>query len=138
MRVLLDTNVLVSFLIDRDGVQQERAAELLDGAAGSEDDLVLHQFVLAELVYVLAKTYTTPKATVAQAVRDLLSLPGVVIRDQMPWTLVLELWPAEIGDFTDACLLAIAETGRVDRVATFDRRLASRLRARGLASLWDA
>lgn len=138
MRVLLDTNVVVSFLIDRDGAQQERAADLLDRAADGEVEAVLHQFVLAELVYVLTKTYETPKATVAESVRDLLSLPGVVIRDQMPWTLVLELWPVEIGDFTDACLLAIAESGRVDRVATFDRRLIRRLRARELAPLWDS
>jgi predicted nucleic acid-binding protein len=138
VRVLLDTNVVVSFLIERDGAQQERAAELLDRAGDGGVEAVLHQFVLAELVYVLTKTYATPKATVAESVRDLLSLPGVVIRDQMPWPLVLELWPVEIGDFTDACLLAIAESGRVDRVATFDRRLIRRLRARELAPLWDS
>lgn len=137
MRVLLDTNVVVSFLIERDGAQQERAAELLDRAGDGEVEAVLHQFVLAELIYVLTKTYATPKPMVAESVRDLLSLPGVVIRDQMPWPLVLELWPVEIGDFTDACLLAIAESGRVDRVATFDRRLIRRLRARELAPMWD-
>lgn len=137
MRVLLDTNVLVSFLIDRDSVQQERAAELLDRAADNELEAIIHQFVIAELIYVLTTTYATPKATVAEAVRDLLSLPGAVLRDAMPWTVVLELWPEEIGDFTDACLLAIAEAGNVDRIATFDRRLIRRLRARGLTPLWD-
>lgn len=136
MRVLLDTNVLVSFLIDRHGEQQERAAELLGRAADDEIEAVLHQFVIAELIYVLCKSYGTPKETVAEAVRDLLSLAGVVLRDQMPWTVVLELWPEEIGDFTDACLLAVAEAGRIDRIATFDRRLIRRLRARGLAPHW--
>lgn len=137
MRVLIDTNVLLSFLIDRDREQQGKASELLGRAADDEIEVVLHQFVIAELIYVLTNTYATPKETVGQAVRDLLSLPGVVVRDAMPWTVVLELWPAEIGDFTDACLLAITEAGKVDRVATFDQQLIRRLRARDLASHWE-
>lgn len=137
MRVLVDTDVLVSFLTDRDRAQQEQAAQLLGQAAEDEIEIVLYQLVLSEVVYVLVNLYSTPRDFVAQAIRHLLSLPGVLVRDQMPWPLVLELWPEEIGDFTDACLLAAAESGRVDRVATFDRRLLRRLRARGLKPHWD-
>ena len=42
-RVVLDTNVLVSFLTDRDAEQQEQAAALFETAAQGEAELILHQ-----------------------------------------------------------------------------------------------
>ena len=51
-RVLVDTNVLISFLTDRDLRQQEQAAKLFSRGR-STDVLLLHQAVLTEMVFVL-------------------------------------------------------------------------------------
>lgn len=131
-RVLVDTNVLVSFLTDRNPGQQERAAALFQRAAEGETALVLPQVVLTELVYVLGNLYGVAADAVAAIVRDLLDAPGVTTLDELPWPALLELWPKIVATFADAALVAIAQRNRL-AVATFDRKLVKRLRGEGLA-----
>jgi predicted nucleic acid-binding protein len=135
-RVVLDTNVIASFLTDRDPGQQAKAAALLEAAARREIEIVLPQLVLAELIYVLQNLYQVPRAETAATVRDLLALPGVRTVDALPWPRVLELWPALIPDFADAALAAVCEQERFDAIATFDATFRRRLGRLGLASHW--
>jgi predicted nucleic acid-binding protein len=135
-KVLVDTNVLVSFLTDRDASQQEQAANLFAAAANGEPTLVLHQVVITELVYVLANVYGLAAAEVAATVGDLLALPGVATIDDLAWPVVLDLWPDELPGFSDAILSAVAQVGRFEVVATFDLKLRRALRRRGLRSYW--
>jgi predicted nucleic acid-binding protein len=136
-RIVLDTNVLVSFLTDRDPAQQARAAKLFAAAASGADELVLHQMVVSEMVYVLTNLYRLDASTVAAILADLLALPGVRPLDSVDWPAVLELWPGRFTDFTDACLAAVARQGRFDAVATFDRPFARRLAREGLTTVWN-
>ncbi len=53
MRILLDTNVLVSFLTDRDAAQQEVAAGLFAQAAQNRARIILPQITATEMVFVL-------------------------------------------------------------------------------------
>jgi len=134
--VMVDTNVLVSFLTDRDAEQQDRAAELIQRAAARDLELVIHQQVLTELIYVLLNLYGQSRESTAQVVADLLALPGVRVVDAVEWSRVLALWPQPFRDFTDAVLAATCRSGSHESVATFDeafKRLLGRLELR---SLW--
>ncbi len=135
-RIGVDTNVIVSFLIDRSPGQQARAAELFAAAAKGDLHIVLHQTVISESVYVLRTLYEEKPANVAATLRDLLSLPGVVTIDKLDWSAVLSLWPRRITDFGDACLAAVAKSDAFDAVATFDAGFRKRLRRQGLATYW--
>jgi len=138
MRVLLDTNVVVSFVTDRSRSQQEKAARLFRRAATGSVRISLHQTVAAELVYVLLNVYRRPAAEVAALLADLLDLPGLVPIDAIPWSSVLALWPRIVPDFSDAALAAVAQEGRFDAVATFDRTFARRLRRLTMPEYWTA
>ena len=135
--IVLDTNVLLSFLTDRDARQQEKAARLLDAAATGELTLVLHQMVITELVYVLRNLYGVDPADIAATIEEVLGMPGVAPVDEIVWSRVLDFWPAKIADFTDAALAAVAAHGRYDAIATFDRPFARRLVKQGVAAYWD-
>jgi predicted nucleic acid-binding protein len=135
-QILVDTNVLVSFLTDRDASQQEKAAELFAAAASGGAALVLHQVVITELVHVLSNVYRLAAADVAATVGDLLALPGVATLDEIAWPVVLDLWPGKIPGFTDAVLAAVAQVGRYEVIATFDLKLRRALRRRGTRSCW--
>jgi predicted nucleic acid-binding protein len=135
-RVLVDTNVLVSFLVDRSADQRRRAAALLHAAADPDRRLLLHSLVLAELAFVLRSVYEREAPEVAEILRRFLELPGAEIVDRTPWATLLELWPARFPDFLDASLAAVALELRPDAVATFDRAFARRLRALGLPTDW--
>ncbi len=136
MRIGVDTNVIVSFLIDRSPGQQARAAELFAAAAAGNLHIVLHQTVISESAYVLRTLYELKPANVVAILRDLLALPGVVAIDELDWPAVLSLWPRRMADFGDACLAAVAKSDAFDALATFDAGFRRRLRRQGLATHW--
>lgn len=135
-RIGLDTNVIVSFVTDRDPSRQAQAAELFSGAASGDHVLVLHQAVITETVYVLCNLYETPPQRVSAVLRDLLSLPGVLTADQLDWPAIWDSWPRRIKSFGDACLTAAAKAGAFDRLATFDAAFAKRARRQGIRPYW--
>ncbi|MFQ5742382.1 MAG: PIN domain-containing protein [Acidobacteriota bacterium] len=135
-RLGVDTNVVVSFLTDRDPRQQARAAELFGAATSGEHVIVLHQAVITESVYVMCNVYAAKPTIVSAVMRDLLSLPGVVTVDEVAWPAVWMLWPSRIRDFQDACLTAMAAAEAFDLLATFDTGFAKRARRQGVATYW--
>jgi predicted nucleic acid-binding protein len=135
-RVVLDTNVLVSFLTDRHLPQQAQAARFLTRAAAGEIQVILHQTVAMELAYVLRNLYNMSSEEVAPLLRDLLVLPGLVVTDRLPWSTVLDLWPSQVPDLADAILAAVASVDRCDAIATFDRAFRRRMAKLGVKSYW--
>lgn len=131
-RIVLDTNVVISFLTDRNLEQQELAARLFQDASEGTHELVLHQIVATEVVYVLHNIYNRPVEEVAACLRDLIELPGITVLDKLPWAELFDLWPEKIGSYADAVLAAVTRSGRLDYLATFDRTFRSRLKALGV------
>jgi predicted nucleic acid-binding protein len=135
-RVLVDTNVLISFVSDRNEQQQEKADRLFAMAAASEVELILHQTVITEFVFVLSNLYGVKDPDVAEMLGELLALPGTAPAYETSWPLVLDLWPGEIPGFADAIIASVALQGRYDAVATFDSKLAHALQSRSVGSVW--
>ncbi len=135
--VLVDANVLVSFLTDRDKDQQEKAAMLLSAAREREHSLIIHTVSVSETIYVLRNLYKADQQEIADSMRQLLGLPGVVSTGEVSWSLVFERWPDVISNFGDAILAATAAQEDYDAVATFDRPLRKKLAQQGSTSYWS-
>ncbi len=131
-RVVIDTNVVISFLTDRDPRQQEIAARLFEDAAAAKQDIILHQSVITEVVYVLRNLYNQTAVQVAGMIRDLMDMPGITVVDEMPWARLLEIWPAIIENYADAALAAVADSGGYEYLATFHRRFRKQLKRLGI------
>jgi predicted nucleic acid-binding protein len=135
--ILVDTNVLVSFLTDRDKDQQERAAELFIAAREREHSLILHSISISEAIYVLRNLYKADPQEIADSIHQLLGLPGVTSVGEVSWTLVFERWPGVIPNLGDAILASVVAQARYDAVATFDHNLRKKLAKQGSASYWS-
>lgn len=135
-RVIIDTNVLASFLTDRDPAQQEQAAALLEAAAERSIDLILHQIVVVELVYVLRNIYRASAHETSLTIKDLMAMPGVTIVDAMPWGRLFDFWPDPMPDLADGALAAVAHADKYDAIATFDLEFRRRLVRAGIGSYW--
>jgi predicted nucleic acid-binding protein len=134
--VLVDANVLVSFLTDRNPEQRERAFALLLAAREREHSLVLLTISISETIYVLRNLYKVDPRAIADSMRQLLGLPGVASGGDVSWSLVFTLWPEVISNLGDAMIAAAASEGGYDAVATFDRDLQRKLAQQGAVSYW--
>ena len=136
--IVLDANVLISFLTDRDEQQQKQAATLFRDAVRGEHVLVLPQVSLLDMVHVLLKIYRRSRVEAAEMLNRLLAMPGVVTADEISWAVILVLWPNKTSSLTDAAIAAATRQGRYDAVATFDVPFSKLLRREGLASYWTS
>lgn len=133
--VVIDANVLVSFFVDRIEKQRDAADELLQKAEEGEIAAIVPQFVVFETMYVLQSQYAITGDRLASVIRDVIAFPGVQIVNDCPWKRVLEVWPNPFYSLADAAIVAVATTNRYDAVATFDRKLAKRLKDFAVAAV---
>jgi predicted nucleic-acid-binding protein len=133
--LIIDTNLLLSFVTDRNLAQQEKAAQLFLSASRLKLTLWCPQAVITEFVYVLEKIYSRPKEQIRQMLIDLIALPGVQVAHELDVARVLTYWPEHITDFGDALVGAVAKGRAKARVATFDKRLRAALERVGLQTV---
>ena len=135
-RVVVDANVFLSTLVHRNDEQREAAKRLLLKAEDGQLQVILPQFVIFEIVYVLQSTYRIPATELAPMLRDLIALPGVLVVDECPWKRVLDYWPNPLPSLADASIVAVAASNRYDPIATFDQKLSRRSKDLGVATYW--
>jgi predicted nucleic acid-binding protein len=134
--VLVDANVFVSFLIERNEKQRAAAKALIESAGDGEIVAVVTQFAVFEVTYVLQSFYGMPIRDVATLVRDMIALPGVMTIDDCPWKKVFEYWPEPLPGLADAATVAIAIANRCSAVATFDQKMRTRMQRLSVQSYW--
>ncbi|HEX7192847.1 MAG TPA: PIN domain-containing protein [Thermoanaerobaculia bacterium] len=136
MQVLVDANVFVSFLVERNEKQRAAAKALIDAAGDGEIEGFVTQFAVFEVTYVLQSFYGMPTSRVATLIRDLIALPGVTVVDDFPWKKVFDLWPEHLAGLADAASVAVAIANHYDAIATFDQKMIKRMQSIGLESFW--
>jgi predicted nucleic acid-binding protein len=135
-QVLIDANVFVSFLVERNEEQRAVAKALIDAAGDGEIEAFVTQFAIFEVTYVLQSYYAMPTPRVAALIRDLVALPGVTAVDDCPWKKVFDLWPEQLGGLADASSVAVAIANHYDAIATFDQKMIKRMQSIGVESYW--
>jgi len=135
-QILVDTNVLISYLTDREPEQQKKAEALFEQAAAGTLAIILHQVALIEMMHVLLNFYRMPREEAATILRDLLGMPGTRAPHALDWPTLFDLWPDKVPSFPDALIATAAAFGHFDAVATFDVPLARRLRRHGFKIYW--
>lgn len=123
-RVVIDTNVLISFVTDRNLEQQGQAARIFEAAKRSRITVVCHQNVVTEFVYVLDRIYHVEPITVQNMLRNLIEMPGIELVNDLDFSHLLAVWPGKCPDYGDAVLLAFCKGHKDIRPATFDRKFA--------------
>ena len=134
--VVIDANVLVSFFVERDEEQRAAAKALLLEAVDGKIEAIIPQFVVFEISYVFQTMYGATGQRLATLIRDVITLPGARVIDACPWKHVLDVWPDPLPSLADAAIFALAATNRYDALATFDKKLARRVKAAGIGTYW--
>lgn len=128
----IDTNVLVRYVVRDDEPQYAAAARALESLT-EESPGFITQVVLAELYWVLVRSYRFPATTCLAVIRGLVATASLEFDDAEGLVRALDL--AEGGaDFGDALVQGAMELFGVRDVVTFDRGAARGLGWRLLGS----
>lgn len=130
---VLDTNALISFVTDRNPVQQQKIAKIFEEAARLKSNIICPQNTLTEFVYVLDRVYGIPKRKIQLMIRDFLKLPGVKIENHVNMGVVFDFWPNRLPDFGDAIVASVCQSNKGATAATFDRKLINVLKKSDIA-----
>ena len=86
------------------------------------DELLLPDLIVAEVVYVLESFYEVEPAR-PELVRAIIVFPAAVVVDAPLLLRALEVYEVNRLDFAEAYLVASAEAGGVEAIASFDQTI---------------
>jgi len=119
---------LISFVTDRNPVQQVKIARLLDDAVQLKLRVLCPQNVLTEFIYVMDTVYGIRKTEIRDIVKDFVNLPGIEIVHRINLKTLFEFWPEKVPDYGDAIIAALCKDTAGASVATFDRKFRIKLK----------
>ena len=117
---LLDTNVLIRFLVHDDPVQSPQADALFAHADGGECMLILTDVAIAESVWVLSVAYKIERGRIADSLSTLMGKAGIRCLNRECMLDALARFKSTTCDFLD-CYLAAMAVDSGNSVASFDR-----------------
>ena len=120
IKYLLDTNVLIRFLLGDHAKHSPAARALFTDACDGKCVLMLTDVAVAESVWVLHSFYNIKRGKITEGLGKVILSAGVrcLRRDEM--LDALDRFASTKCDFLDCYLAALAESSG-DRVATFDK-----------------
>lgn len=120
-KYLVDTNIFIYLLFAVDAMKQQRCVQLFEQAEEGEVELWTTEWVIAELVWFLAKQkYSWEK--IKEIMLKILATTGLEVRGKKWLLVVLELTEKSI-DFVDVINVTLARADGVERVYSYDQGL---------------
>ena len=117
---LVDTNLIVRYLVQDHKEHSKVASRLFAASDAGRLSLVVLPTVLAESVFVLESFYEHPRNAIADALRLLLLSPGIECSDRNACVEALDRYAQTKLHFVD-CLVAAHAVEKAIPIATFDK-----------------
>ena len=121
-KAVIDTNLLVRYLINDDQKKAEAVDNLLDRAAKGEVRIIVPSVVIAELVWVLESFYQLKADAILELAEAIINTSGLDVTDKSTIISALRLYRSKNIDFIDAWIIEFAKERGVKTIYTFDKR----------------
>ncbi|MBI5678173.1 MAG: type II toxin-antitoxin system VapC family toxin [Planctomycetes bacterium] len=121
-KVVIDTNLLVRYLINDDQKKAEAVDNLLDRAAKGEVRIIVPSVVIAELVWVLESFYQLKADAILELAEAIINTSGLDVTDKSTIISALRVYKSKNIDFIDAWIIEFAKERGVKTIYTFDKR----------------
>ncbi len=123
---LVDTNVLLRYLIGDNVQNAEKALALMERVESGSEEVEICSVIVAETIWTLEKFYEVPRKDIAQKLLAIFSFKGVRGSEKSSIVDALQTYASTRIDFID-CYLAARGKGQNMPVYSFDKKDFSRL-----------
>jgi predicted nucleic-acid-binding protein len=125
----LDTNVIVRFVIQDDPVQSRAATTFIESLSAEKPGFVA-LVVIAELAWVLQKSYRSTRQDISRVLESLLRTKAFVVeRAELVWP-ALRQFASGRADFSDCLVERCANAAGCQDTVTFDHVASTEARMR--------
>ncbi|NTU46093.1 type II toxin-antitoxin system VapC family toxin [Candidatus Roizmanbacteria bacterium] len=121
-KIIIDTNVILRFLLNDVPEQKIICETLFKKAKNSECIIIIPQIVIFELHFILDKYYHINKEKIVETIKSLISTPYIEVESREVFLSTLTLYETASTSFVDCFLLNNAETQEAE-LFTFDKKL---------------
>ena len=121
-KVVIDTNLLVRYLINDDQKKAAAVDNLLDKAINGEVKIIVPSVVIAELVWVLESFYQLKPDAILELVEGIVNTSGLDVTDKSTVISALRLYKNRNIDFIDAWIIEFAKERGIKTIYTFDKK----------------
>ena len=121
MLALLDTNVIVRFLVSDQSPKYKNLYSFFESLEYGKMKVELKLIVLFQVLFVLKSFYKVPKDQIANGITDLLKYKGIVIKNKTMIRRMMEMWCNKNMDIVDCYLIAILENDSQNLIYSYDR-----------------
>ncbi len=121
MARFLDTNILIRYLTNDDPDKAALALALLDRVAEGTEQVVTTPLVIFETVFLLQRTYKTPKADIREKLMAILSLQGLRLAERALCLAALDYYVEQNISYADAYHAAWMQVEGITEVYSWDR-----------------
>ncbi len=117
---LLDTNVIVRFLVGETGAKYKNLPSFFNAIEKGKMRVELKLMVLFQTMFVLKSFYKVPKAHIAEGLLKLLRFKGIVIKKKAIIRRTLELWREQNIEIVSCYLVASLERDSQNLLYSYD------------------
>ncbi len=121
-RIVIDTNLLIRYLVNDDARKAQVVDALLKKAGKGEVHILLPAIVAAELVWVLESFYRMEAGEIADLVDSILNTPGLTVPDDVIVRSALKRYRTGGIDLVDAWIAAFTQEKGAHEIHTFDKK----------------
>ena len=122
-KILLDTNILLRWVLGDDRPQAEAVDKFLRHAFQLRDPLFVSDLAVAEMIWVL-EGHKIPVPQIARVVRSALNKPEIQFEHRARLVAAVMLYETHDVDFIDAYQAALVQEKHIQAVVSFDRDFA--------------
>ena len=117
---IIDTNVVLRYLLRDHEAFYKKAESLFDQAFSGKKRIFLLDTVIAEVIYVLSGLYEVKRQEIAQILKDLLKAKGIITSDKDVLFDALTIFAEKNLDFVDCLICAYSKKFPV---VSFDKKV---------------
>lgn len=120
--VLVDTNILLRFLLKENSLLSPKAKEIFDQAQAGKYNVYLDEIVLAETIWTMTTYYQHSKEKVCETLTKFISGKWVINPRKQLMVQALAVYSKNNLSYADAWLLAVGRSIGAE-LLTFDKKL---------------
>lgn len=122
MKKIIDTNIIIRFLVWDDEELYKKSYEIFRQIENDEIEVVITEWVVLECLYVLEKIYEISKIEIIDKLKMILFLDNVINSDKLEIIEALNLVIYEKIDFINAIIITKAKYNNLE-VVSFDKKI---------------